>query len=154
MLTRGRRALPGRRRRLAALGAATAVAVPLVGVGLAQGRSGGQPRTPVVVKTATDKARGKLDGALLARLDAGSAAALPVMVATRGDGAAASALLTGAHVARFAGQSLVVGRASAAAALKIASSSSVVGVSLIQFARTGQPMDDPGGGHAFDAAAL
>src|SRR3954447_9195334 len=132
MLTRARRVLPGRRRRLTALAAATAVAVPVVGVGIAQGQGGGgAARSPISVKTATDKARHKLDAALLARADSDVRASVPVMVTVKGDGARAAALLRDAHVARFAGNALVVGRATGATALKIASSDAVVGVAAI-----------------------
>src|SRR3954447_10126090 len=100
---------------------------------------------PEEVTTKTDGAKEKLDDSLQAKVDAGSTETVPVLVTVSGDPSQVQSLLSGDHTATTRRTSLVVGRVPVQAATKVAAIDGVVSVGLVQFQKTGEPADRPGG---------
>lgn len=95
------------------------------------------------MQSKSDSAKAKLDEQLQAKVESGSTASLPVMVATTGDVAQVTALLDGDAAARKGRKALVLGRIGTQQLQKLAGLRGVVGVTLVQFKRTASPLGDP-----------
>jgi hypothetical protein len=98
---------------------------------------------PLAVQSRSDPAKAKLDEQLQAKVESGSTASVPVMVATTGDVAQVKALLDGDAAARKGRKALVLGRIGTQQLQKLAGLEGVVGINLVQFKRTASPLGDP-----------
>jgi hypothetical protein len=127
--------------KLAVAALAGAVVMVVVLVGSATPKQRGADPARVISKS--DPAKAKLDDELQAKVDAGSTEQVPVLVATSGDAAAVKGLLADDATANRRGKALVLGHIGVQQLTKLASVKGVVGVNLIQFKRTANPLGDP-----------
>ena len=95
---------------------------------------------PHAVVTASDSGKSKLDSKLQDALESGSTETVPVFVTATDGVSAVESLLTNAHAATRAGNSLVVGKINVQQLPKLGGIDGVVSVGLLEFKQTGQPL--------------
>jgi hypothetical protein len=131
-------------KRLVALLASLCLILGIVGPAAVIAKSPAAHVTPSV-KTSTDRAKAKLDKNLVAAVESGSNALVPVYATVIGKPDAALARLQGGRAAVAPGDkaSLVVGRIRVQQLPKLAGATGVIRVGLIELKQTGKPLGNP-----------